>query len=271
MLKNELFSLITMFWTRRDLILMLSRREIDLRYKGAGLGIVWAIIALLVQLLIFTFIFGFIFKTRWPVEGNTGIAGYALILFSGLVCFSVFSETISRVGLSIISAPYLVKKVIFPVELLPIASMNAALFHASIGLVLIIFALVFNLQAPPLTILLLPFVLLPLFLFTLGFAWFFSALGVFLKDTQFLSTLISQLLFYATPIIYPLDMVPENFHWIILLNPLTHCVDMFRQVVLFGLVPNILNWFFITLVCFVVAMVGFYLFSRMKHEFADVI
>ncbi len=268
---KEFLSLITVFWLRRDLIIMLSRREIDLRYKGAGLGIAWAVISLLVQLLIYTFIFGFIFNARWMGDNNTGMAAYALILFSGLVCFSIFSETISRAGSSISTAPYLVKKVIFPIELLPVASLFAALFHAGVGFVLIMGAILLKGEFPSWTILLLPFVLVPLIFITIGIAWIFAALGVFLKDTQFLSTLLTQLLFYATPIIYPLEMVPDKFKWIILLNPLSHVVEMFRQVVLLGQVPDVLHWFYLTLFCFLFASIGYYLFNRMKPEFADVI
>ena len=268
---NYGLNLLAKFWGRRDLIFLLSRREIDLRYKGAGLGVAWAVISLLMQFLIYIFVFGFIFQVRWSGGADTDLADYALILFTGLVCFSVFSETISRVGSSIISAPYLVKKILFPVELLPIASLLSALFHAGVGLILIIGAVLIKGEVIPWTIILLPFVLLPLLFFTLGLAWLFAAIGVFIKDTQFLSALLVQLLFYATPIIYPLALVPENFRDILLFNPLTHIVEMFRQVVLLGQIPMISTWLSLLLACLLVSVVGYYLFNRMKPEFADVI
>ena len=260
-----------MLWQRRDLIAILSRREIDLKYKGTGLGVTWAVISLSLQLLIYTFVFGFIFNTRWNVESGNGIAGYAVILFAGLVSFSVFSETISRAGTSISSASYLVKKVLFPIELLPVATLIAALFHAAVGLVLIVLVSILKFQAPEWTLILLPIVIIPLVLFTLGVAWIVAALGVFIKDMQFITSLFTQLLFFSSPIIYPLDIIPDRFQWVILLNPLSHCVEMFRQVVLFGEVPDVFSWLVLTIFCTFIASIGFYLFVGMKREFADVI
>ena len=268
---NLSFNIFSAIYSRWSLIVLLSRREIDLRYKSTGLGIVWSAISLLVQLLIYTFIFGFIFNARWPGEGHTEIADYSLILFTGLVCYSVFNETISRAGSVVTAAPYLVKKVIFPVEVLPVAILNAALFHAFVGLILILCVLLFKLQLPPLTIILLPVVLLPLVLFSLGFAWIFAALGVFIKDTQYVSTLFGQVVFYASPILYPLDIIPEKFQWIILLNPLSLCVDMFRKVILFGQTPELSTWLTLTFICYLYAMLAYNFFLRMKREFPNVI
>ena len=268
---ETLLSFVRMLWQRRDLVAILSRREIDLKYKGTGLGVAWAVVGLSVQLFIYTFVFGFIFNARWNVEHGNGIAGYAVILFAGLVSFSVFSETISRAGTSISSASYLVKKVLFPIELLPVATLIAALFHASVGLALIVLIFVFKLQIPEWTIILVPIVILPLVLFTLGVAWIIAALGVFIKDTQFITNLFTQLLFFASPIIYPPDIIPDRFQWVILLNPMSHCIEMFRQVVLFGEVPDVFSWLVLTVFCAFVASIGFYLFSGMKREFADVI
>ncbi|WP_431857381.1 ABC transporter permease [Azospirillum sp.] len=257
-------------WRHRSLILRLARREIDARYRGSVLGIVWAVINPLLMLAVYTFVFTVVFQARWGAAG-TGSVEFALLLFSGLVLFTVFSDGVNRApGLLLENVSY-IKKVVFPLEILPLVTLVVALFNAAIGFAILLVFYAAALGLPPLTVLLLPLVLLPLCLMTLGISWFLASAGVFLRDIRQVVGVAVTVLMFLSPIFYPLTAVPERFRGLIHLNPLTPILEQSKDLLFWGRVPAPLEWGVATLAAWGVAWLGYAWFMKTRRGFADVV
>jgi lipopolysaccharide transport system permease protein len=254
----------------RHLVLQLARREIHGRYKGTTLGLLWSLGTPLVLLATYTFVFGIVFRARWPGQASSDLGEFGLVLFCGLVAFGIFSELVGRAPSLVLGVPNYVKKVVFPLEVLPVSALLAALFQATIGLGVIVAAQIATGRAVHPTWLLLPVVIVPIACLSLGIAWALSALGVFVRDLQPSVALVLQVLFFVTPIFYPLQAVPAAARPVIAWNPLATLVEQVRQVVVFGQVPAL--WPLVTSwgVALVVMQLGYAVFMRSKKAFADV-
>jgi lipopolysaccharide transport system permease protein len=258
-------------WTHRGLIRQLTQREIEGRYRGSALGLLWSLVSPLSLLLTYTFAFGVIFKGRWPESANGNLAEFSLALFCGLIVINVFAECVNRASTLIVSVPNYVKKVVFPIEVLPLSVAGAALFHALASLsVLILVNWLVNGRVHG-TILLLPAVWLPLVFLSLGLMWLLASLGVFLRDISYLVTLLLQVLLFATPVFYPLSVVPQPFRAFLRLNPLAAIVEDFRGIALWGTWPHWGALGFSTLVSLVVMLLGYAWFMMTRKAFADVL
>ena len=258
-------------WSHRNLIRQFIRREIEGRYRGSFLGLFWSFVTPLVLLLIYTFVFGVVFKARWPTSRSASLGEFAVILFCGLTTFTIFSETINRASTLIISVPNYVKKVVFPLEILPASVLGAALFHGTISLAILLVANGIINRTLHWTLVLLPLVLLPLIFLSLGLSWFLASLGVFIRDINYIVTLVIQVLFYASAIMYPLDRIGQPYQTVLRLNPLTSAIENVRRVVLWGILPSwtgLLMWLLATGTLMVL---GYAWFMKTKKGFADVI
>lgn len=257
-------------WRNRGLTRALIQREILGRYRGSVLGIVWSFFNPLFMLAVYTFFFGLVFKSRWP-GGSDSTAEFALILFAGLIVFNLFSEALTRApGLILVNVNY-VKKVVFPLEILPVVALGAAFFHAMVSLgVWLIFCVLFS-GLPPPTSLLLPIVFLPLLLFSLGLSWLLASLGVYLRDVgQFIGLLVTALMFLS-PVFYPVSALPKDFQSLLLLNPLTLVVEQARDALIWG---KMLEWELYAVYCIfstLIAWLGFAWFQKTRKGFADVL
>jgi lipopolysaccharide transport system permease protein len=263
---------LAVLWRQRSLIRQLIERELGQRYRGSYLGILWSFLTPLFMLLIYTFVFSIIFKARWQLDGpDTSTTDFALILFAGMTPYNVFSEVANRAPTLITGVPNYVKKVVFPLEILPVVSLGVAFVHSLINLLLLlVFSFIFR-GTISATFYLLPLAYLPLFFLCLGTSWFLSSLGVFIRDlTQGIPILV-QILFFLTPVVYPLEQVPENLRAVLLANPLTTILDCFRQVVLFGGQLPWIHWAWTTLALMLFAGAGYFWFIRTKKGFADVV
>jgi lipopolysaccharide transport system permease protein len=258
-------------WRHRDLIRQFTRREIEGRYKGSFLGLFWSFINPLVLLLIYTFVFGIVFKSKWPNAKTDNLGEFAMTLFCGLIAFNMFAECIGRAAGLVTGAPNYVKKVVFPLEILPISVLGAALFHGGVSLSILLVAKLLVSGVLQWTLLLLPLVLLPLLCLTLGLTWFLSSLGVFVRDIGYTITLVVQALFFLTPIFYAVENIPEPYRMIIGLNPLTPVVENFRRVVLWGSLPDWGGLALLILGCGAVMLLGYAWFMKTKKAFADVL
>jgi lipopolysaccharide transport system permease protein len=258
-------------WRHRALIRQLTRREVESRYRGSLLGLVWSFINPLIMLVIYTFVFGVVFKARWSVAEPENLLQFALTLFCGLTAFSMFEQCVNRAPLLIVGVPSYVKKVVFPLEILPVVSAGAALFHASIGIVIVLIVNLIENGVFCWTIVVLPLVMIPLLFLTLGVAWFLSSLGVFVRDTSHLVMIIVQLLLYASAIFYRLDAVPPALRSLLKFNPLTSIVGNFRNVLLWGILPDWVSLGEWTLVTAAVMILGYGWFMKTKKAFADVL
>lgn len=258
------------FWKNRGLIKALVKREIVGRYRGSIMGILWSFLIPVFMLSVYTLVFSVIFKARWGGGGDSKVE-FALVLFAGLLVYNFFAECINKSPLLITSNINYVKKVIFPLEILPWVSMGAALFHALISLSVWMAAYALLFGVPHLTVFLIPLVFLPLILFVMGFSWLLAASGVFLRDISQLIGIITTTLMFLSPIFYPATAIPEEFRSLLFMNPLTPVIEMARGVLFFG---QGIDWTLYSLcmaVSIVVCWLGFAWFQKTRKGFADVL
>jgi lipopolysaccharide transport system permease protein len=267
---NSPYEMFASLWRNRELIKALAKREVLGRYRGSYLGLLWSFFNPLFMLAVYTFVFSVIFKARWG-GGSDSKTEFALVLFAGLLVFSLFAECINRApGLILFGTNY-VKKVVFPLEILPFVGVLSALFHAliSLGVWLIAYTLFFGI--PHLTVFYLPLVLLPFCLFLMGMSWALASLGVFLRDVSQFIGLLTTALMFLSPIFYPATAVPEDYRYILYINPLSTVVEQTRDVLFWGKTPDL---FILGMYCVVtlgIAWLGFAWFQKTRKGFADVL
>lgn len=254
----------------RSLIYHMTKREVLGRYRGSVLGVLWSFITPLVMLSVYTYIFSVVFQARWGNVGDSRVE-FALILFCGLIAFNVFAECVNRAPTLILSNAIYVKKVVFPLEILPVVAICSALIHAACSFLVLFLAIAILKVQIFWTMLLVPVVFLPIILLTLGLSWFLSSLGVFLRDIGVAIGLVTTVVLFMSPIFYPADSVPQSLKFIIELNPLGVVIDQLRGVVLWGRMPNWLVWATWLVASFCIASLGFAWFQKTRKGFADVI
>lgn len=259
-------------WRHRELIWQFTRRQVMQRYKGSYMGLLWSFITPLALLLVYTCAFSVILKVSWGKgEVPGGHINYAIMLFAGFVAFNVFSESILSAPHLIVNNPNLVKRVVFPMETLPVDAVGAAFVNSLFGLVILLIGVIAVQGYIPWTIIFLPLIYLPLLLLSAGFTWFFTSLGVFIRDVGHLLAVLIQMLFFLTPIIYPLSSVPESIRFLLYLNPLSFIVNHFRRVIIFGQMPDWGQYSLLTLLAGLVCVLGYIWFMKSKKTFADVV
>jgi lipopolysaccharide transport system permease protein len=258
-------------WKYRDLIRQLTWREVVGRYKGSFIGLGWSFIQPLAMLCVYTFVFSVIFKVRWGVETGEGKAFFALALFIGLITFNVFSETVNSAPSLVLGNANYVKKVVFPLEVLPLVRLFSTLINAVFSLGVLFAGILIINHFIHWTALLLPVVWLPMILFTLGCSYFLASLGVFARDIGTVVGVVTTMLFFLTPIFYPISAVPEPFRIFCRINPIAIFVEDARRVVLWGQLPDWPLFVFGMTLSLVVVILGFVWFMKSKKAFADVI
>lgn len=260
----------TSFWNNYSLIRVLVEREVSGRYRGSLMGILWSFFNPLLMLAVYTFVFGYIFKSRWSPQSSSQVE-FALVLFTGLIVFNLFAECVNRSPQLILSNVNYVKRVVFPLEILPWVALGSAIFHALVSWSVWLTAYLIFYGLPPATILLLPIVILPLLFFIIGISWWLAALGVYLRDvSQFVGIFVTVLMFLS-PIFYPAAALPQALRPYLVLNPLTTVVEQVRDVMFWGKPPD---WKILTitlLISLIVAWLGFAWFQKTRKGFADVI
>ncbi len=264
-------TMIRNLWAHRDLLRQFTVREVMGRYKGSYLGFLWSLLTPLFMLMVYTFVFSVIFKATWGVSPSESRAEFALTLFCGLIAFNVFSECLTRAPGLIVSSANYVKRVVFPLEILPLSVLGSALIHSLASLVVLGLGILVVKRTVPWTAIYLPLVYLPLIGLCLGLGWFLAALGVFIRDTGYLVGVALQVLFFMTPIIYPLSALPAALQPVLRFNPLSPVVEDFRRVVMWGQAPDWPWWGAATLFSGLVTMAGYVWFMKLKRAFADVV
>src|SRR5215217_728399 len=249
---------------RFDLIWPLARRMLVARYRGSALGLLWALLTPAVMIAVFTFLFAGVFGARFT-EGGTPLE-YALYLFCGLLPWTAFSETLQQSAGLVVAHANLVKRVVFPLETLPVAQALSALAAQLFGTA----ALLVRRELPA-TALWLPALLVPQLLLTLGGAWLVASLGVFVRDTAQVLGLVLMAWLYLTPIIYPEQVVPARFRPALELNPFTPLVRSYRRAPLEGAPPDWAGLAYTTALALAFFLLGYWWFARTRKNFADVI
>lgn len=258
------------FWRNRSLIGASIKREVFGRYRGSFLGIFWSFFNPLLMLAIYTFVFGTVLKTRWGTEGGSSVE-FALVLFAGLMIFNLFAESINRAPNLIVSNPNFVKKIVFPLEILPYVVIGSAVFHLLISLGVWVLAYVVFYGVPPATVVYFPLAILPFLIFILGLSWMLASLGVFLRDvSQFIGIVITAMMFLS-PVFYPASALPEGYRPLLYLNPLTPAIEYSRDVLYWGKQPDFTLLAVYLLGAALFAWLGFVWFQKTRKGFADVI
>jgi lipopolysaccharide transport system permease protein len=258
-------------YTHRNLIRQLAWRDVLGRYKGSYLGILWSFITPLAMLVVYAFVFSVVFKAKWGTGSNESRLEFALTLFCSLLVFNVFAECVSRSPGLILSNANYVKKVVFPLEILPVSALWASLTHAAISLVILLPALIVATRTLSSTIWLFPVIMIPFCALTLGLGWFFAALGVFLRDIAHPIGVAIQILLFTSGVFFPLSVVPEQFQFLLKLNPLVILLEDARRTVMWGQFPDWPWLIFVTCVSIFVMQLGYAWFMKSKRAFADVI
>lgn len=255
----------------RQLIVQMTKREVVGRYKGSAMGLAWSFFNPVFMLAVYTFVFSVIFKSRWGSAGDDSKIQFAVLLFVGMIVLNLFSDVLNRAPGLILGNVNYVKKVVFPLEILPIIAVGAALFHSliSLGVLLAVFAL-FN-GYLHWTIVFTPLIILPLVILITGLAWILASLGVFLRDVSQTTIIITTVLMFLSPVFYPVTAVPEKFRPFIMANPLTFIIEQARQVLIWGHVPDWLGLGAYTLVATAIAWAGYAWFQKTRKGFADVL
>lgn len=254
---------------RFDLIWPLARRMLVARYRGSALGLLWALLTPAVMIGVFTFLFAGVFGARFN-EGGTPLE-YALYLFCGLLPWTAFSETLQQSSGIVVAHANLVKRVVFPLEALPVAQTFAALAGQLFGTVALVVATLIVRHELHATLLWLPVLLVPQLLLTLGGAWLVASLGVFIRDTAQVLGLVLMAWLYLTPIIYPEQVVPARFRPALEINPLTPLVRSYRRALLEGAQPDWQGLVYTTAFALAAFLLGYWWFARTRKNFADVI
>jgi lipopolysaccharide transport system permease protein len=258
-------------WRNRGLIWQMTKREVIGRYRGSLMGLAWSFFNPIVMLTVYTFVFSVVFNARWGAGGEERKIDFAIILFVGMIVHGLFAECVNRAPGLILSNVNYVKKVVFPLEVLPWIAMGSALFHTLVSLVVLLGAcLILNLHIPW-TVILFPLVAVPLLLVTMGLAWFLAATGVFVRDIGQTTGIITTILLFLSPVFYPVSALPEKYQALLLINPLTFIIEESRQVLIWGKPPNWIGWAGYSMASGVVAWLGFWWFQKTRSGFADVL
>ncbi len=258
-------------WRNRVLIVQMSKREVVGRYKGSVMGLVWSFLNPLLMLAVYTFVFSIVFRARWGAVDEESRLQFAVILFVGMIVHGLFAEVLNRAPGAILSNVNYVKKVVFPLEILPVVILAAALFHCMASLIVLLVAfLAFN-GYLPWTVFLTPLVLLPLVVLTLGLAWIVASLGVFLRDIGQTIGIITTVMLFLSPVFFPITALPEQFRPLIIANPLTFIIEQAREVLIWGRLPDWAGLGAYLMVATAVAWAGYAWFQNTRKGFADVL
>lgn len=257
-------------WRNRHLIAQLVRREINGRYRGSLLGVMWTFVNPLLMLTIYTFIFGYVFKSRWRT-GSTDPVEFAVVMFAGVMLHGLIAECLNRAPSLIVGQSNFVKKVVFPLESLAWMTVGAALFHTLIAMLIFIGAIFFMQGHVPLSVLWMPVLIAPFALLVVGCVWAVSALGVYLRDIGQLTGILTSMLMFLAPVFYPVQSVPERFRPYLYANPLTFIVEQVRNVAVWNQPVDWMGWAIYCVVAYGIAWGGLAMFQRMRGGFADVL
>lgn len=267
----SLLALSSNLWTNRRLIMQMTQREVVGRYKGSMMGLLWSFLNPVFMLVIYTFVFSVVFKARWNVGVGETKTQFAVVLFVGMIVQALFAEVLTRAPGLILANTNYVKKVVFPLEILPVISMGTALFHSFVSLLVLLIAFVLFNGYLHWTVIFAPLIILPLVIMTQGLAWILASLGVFLRDIGQTIGILMTVLSFLAPVFYPISALPEKFQPFIKANPLTLIIEQERAVLIFGKMPDWYGLTLYTLVAMAIAWLGYAWFQKTRKGFADVL
>lgn len=255
-------------WAKRELIAHFTWREFVGKYRGAHLGLVLSVASPFLLMVVYTIVFGLIFKGSFGNGGGDKVP-FALALFSGLIFFQLFGDTIGRASSLLVTNPGFITKVVFPLEILPVTLLGSSFLHFLCSLAVLLVGILLMTHALPWTILFLPLLVLPVLLLSLGIAWALAALGIYFRDLEALVPPLLMALTFMSAIFYPLSTIPQQYQWIALLNPFVGFSEMARSILVFGELPDWRIWLYCFGISLVVCLAGYFTFMRLKKGFSD--
>ena len=245
----------------RELLKTSVKKEIRGRYKNSFLGVLWSFLNPLLQLLVYAFVFGAIIKN--PQEN------YTVFICCGLIPWTFFSASLSRSSFTMVENGNIIKKVYFPREILPISVVTSEAFNFIISTVIIIaFVLIYKLGITKF-ILFYPLVFLVQYILSIAISFIVSSITVYVRDLQHLITVALQLLFYATPIVYSADTLPEQFRWVLNINPMTYIINGYRDIFYNQTMPDIKGLLILLAIVTVICFIGYLIFQKLQKGFAE--
>ena len=253
----------------RALVGAMVRRDLEARYRGSFLGTFWALLSPLAMIIIYAVFFGVFLQLR--PGGGSGVADFGLFIMAGIVPWAAFSEALTRATSVVLHNSTLVKKVVFPLEILPVNVVAAALVGQVIGLIILALALLLLRGLAPFGLLLVPLLLVPQVLLMLGLTWLLASLGVFLRDLGQAIGLVMTGWMFLTPIFYTPAAVPENWRWLLLINPMAPLIMAYRAALLGDGSLDLPSLAGVALLAIAVCLAGGTWFMRTKHAFVDVL
>ncbi len=254
------------------LITQMVKREVIGRYRGSLMGLAWSFFSPLLMLGIYTLVFSVIFQARWPgMGGEQSKTDFAIIFFGGLIVYGLVAECINRAPSLVISNVNYVKKVVFPLHILPLVAVGSALFHMLVSISVLLLAELLVTHRIPWTAVLFPIILLPLLLGVAGLTWFISALGVFVRDISQVTGMLTTILLFLSPIFYPASAMPAELRWWLAVNPLVYFLEEGRNTLIYGRIPDFSDWLVAMAWSLLVAWLGFVWFQKSRRAFADVL
>lgn len=257
-------------WKHRWLIFQLTRREVVAQFRGSFLGMFWTLLEPFLMLLVYTFVFSVVFEMRWGKTLNSRF-DFALLLFIGVIIHGFVSKSLNRSPNQMNANLNLIKRVIFPIEILPVVTIFVVLFQTAINFGVLFIFIVLVHHGLPWTMIFLPVILFPLIIFVAGCNWFLAASGVYLRDLNQTIGLFTLILLFLAPVFYPLEAVPENFRLIIYINPLTFIIEQVRAVLIWAKLPDFKGLMLYSVVGSIIAWFGLFFFQKTRKWFVDVL
>jgi lipopolysaccharide transport system permease protein len=264
------YEMVASLWHHRSLITASAKREVLIRYRGSAMGLLWSFFNPVFMLAVYTFVFSEVLNARWG-SGNESKTEFAFVLFAGLLVFNMFSESINRAPGLIVGNSNFVKKVIYPLEILPSAVLLSATYHYSISLVVWMVAYIFVFGLPHATVFLLPLIFIPFLMQLMGGSWLLASLGVYLRDVSQVISVITTVVMFLSPVFYPATSLPEGYRYLFFLNPITYPVEVTRDLLYWGVFPQIGGLVIYWLTSLVICWLGFVWFQKTRKGFADVL
>lgn len=255
----------------KTLIFQMTKRDILSRYKGSMLGLGWSLFTPLMMLAVYTFVFSVVFKAKWGNDAEQTKTAFSVILFSGMIVFNMFSECFNRSTTLITSNANYVKKIVFPLSILPWTILGSAIFHAAVSLFILIVAAFFLLDELHITMILLPVIWTPLLLGLVGLMLLLSSIGVYFRDLNQVTGVLTTVLMFTSPLFFPLSVLPESLQPILMLNPLAYFIEVTRDVIIWGETPKVFPLIVAYILSVALLQLGYICFGRLKKGFSDVI
>lgn len=261
------------WWAKLALLKILVQRDLEARYKGSVLGNLWALINQLAQLLVYTYLFSFVLSVKLKLTGlPENSFTFGLWLFAGLIPWTAFVGGFSQATSSVVTQTNLVKKVVFPLALLPLVPVLTTFIESSLGLMTLIVFVALTAHTIHVTLWLLPLVWVPQLLLTIGLGYFTAGLTVFLRDIPQTIGVLLNLWFYMTPVVYPITAIPQPYRdWVFWFNPMATIVELYRDLALVGEVRHWEQWGILWIVALLIFSLGLTVYRRLRPAFADVL